>query len=204
METEAPTVFVVDDDDTTRTMVSRLIAFLGWRVKAYASAEEFLSAYDPAWPGCLVLDVRMPGMSGLELQERLAIDRIRIPIIFLTGHGDVPMAVHCLQAGAVHFIEKPFREQLLLDAIQKALKRDSDRRELEARQMKIRQRLEKLTQREHEILQRVVAGKANKEIAAEFGITVKAVEAHRSRLLKKMDVERTPELIRTILELNDE
>lgn len=198
METQTPTVFLVDDDEATRKIVGRLIESVGLRVEAYASAEEFLAAYSPTRPGCLVLDVRMPGISGLELQDRLNAKRIRIPIVFVSGHGDIAMAVQCLQAGAVHFIEKPFREQVLLDAIRRALKQDADYRESVARQTEVQRRLAELTDREHEVLQRVVEGKANKEIAAELGLSIKAVEAHRSRLLKKMGTRRSTELIRIL------
>lgn len=202
METQTPTVFLVDDDEATRKMVSRLIESVGLRVEAHASAEEFLAAYNPTRPGCLVLDVRMPGISGLELQSRLNANRIRIPIVFVSGHGDIAMAVQCLQDGAVHFIEKPFREQVLLDAIRRALKQDADCRELAARQTEVQRRLAELTDREHEVLQRVVEGKANKEIAAELGLSIKAVEAHRSRLLKKMGTHRSSELICLLAKCN--
>lgn len=192
------TVFVVDDDDATRKMVSRLIASVGLPVESYGTAEEFLAAYKPQRAGCLVLDVRMPGMSGLELQDKLAANHIGLPIVFVTGHGDVPMAVHCLQEGAVHFIEKPFREQVLLDAVHKALDQDRQRREEQAKRADVRARLATLTDREQDVLREVVAGKANKEIAAELDISIKAVEAHRTRILRKMNVRRTVELIKVV------
>jgi len=198
-KTREPTVFVVDDDDAVRTMVGRLIASVGLCVETYGTAEEFLAAYKPSRPGCLVLDVRMPGMSGLELQDKLAANHIGLPIVFLTGYGDVPMAVHCLQEGAVHFIEKPFREQALLDAVHKALEQDRQRREEQARRADARARLASLTDREQDVLRLVVAGKANKEIAAELGVSIKAIEAHRTRILSKMKVRRTVDLVRAVV-----
>lgn len=198
LEPREPTVFVVDDDAAARNMVSRLIASVGLSTEAYGSAEEFLAAYEASRPGCLVLDVRMSGMSGLELQDKLAANRMEIPIVFVTGHGDVSMAVECLQAGAVHFIEKPFREQVLLEAIRKALEQDAKRREEEAVRAQIRRRLAILTEREREVLKLVVAGRANKEMAAELGISIKAIEAHRARIMNKMHVHGAVELVQLL------
>lgn len=199
MATSEPTVFVVDDDESVRRMVTRLLRSVGLGATAFASAEEFLDGYDPCQPGCLVLDVRMSGMSGLELRDKLVSKKISLPIIFVTGHGDVPMAVQCIQAGAVDFIEKPFREQALLDRIRQAIERDAWHREQEARHADVQNRLAHLTEKEREVLKLVVAGKANKQSAAELGVSIKAIEAHRARVMGKMDAGSAVELVRLVL-----
>jgi len=199
MTPDEPTVFIVDDDAVLRKLVTRLLQTVGLRAEAYASAEEFLAACAPWRPGCLLLDVRMRGMSGIELQRMLRARHVHLPIIFLSGHGDVPMAVHCLQAGAVDFIQKPFRDQDLLDAVRRALEQDARRREVETARRNIQARLAGLTNREREVLRLVIAGKANKQIAPELGISIKAVEAHRARIMRKMGVRSTVELVRVVL-----
>lgn len=197
--TAEPTVFVVDDDESLRSMVGRLLRSVGLHMEGYASAEEFLAAYDARQPGCLVLDVRMSGMTGLDLKEELQRRQINLPIIFLTGHGDVPMAVHCMHGGAVDFLEKPFREQILLDRIREALQRDAVRREQQARQSDIRQRMANVTERELEVLHGVTTGKSSKEIAADLGVSTKAIEAHRSRIMKKLRVSSAVDLVRMVV-----
>lgn len=194
------TVFVVDDDAGVRKGLMLLLQSNGYRVEGYSGAREFLAAYDPAQPGCLVLDVRMPGMSGLELQEKLVADKIDLPIIILTGHGDVPMAVKALQAGAVDFIEKPFREQLLLDRIRSALDRGLERRQARAVQREIRARLDGLSAREREVLSLVVQGRQNRTMAEQLGVTVKTIEFHRSRIMEKTGASSVAELVRMTLE----
>ena len=189
-----PTVFVVDDDQTVRGSLQWLLESLKLNVQTYASAHEFLSVYDPSQPGCLVLDVRMPEFSGLQLQEVLAKRQIRIPVILITGHGDISMAVRAMKAGAVDFIEKPFNDQVLLERIQQCLATDTRQRREAAEREKIIERLDSLTPREAEVLESVIGGKANKEIAADLDISVKTVEVHRSRLMDKMAVSSVAEL----------
>ena len=199
MNAKASTVFVVDDDKAVRKGLRILMKSVGLAVETFASAREFLDAYDPDRPGCLVLDVRMPGMSGLELQARLAEQAIEIPIIFLSAHGDVPMAVRAVKMGALDFIEKPFRHQVLLDLIQQAIEKDAqDRRERE-KQQSVHMRLELLTERERQVLDLVVAGEPNKAIADDLGISEKTVEFHRSNVMKKMGVYSLPDLVRAVL-----
>ena len=195
-----PTVFVVDDDDGVRKGLSLLLRSVGLNVEVFAGAQEFLEDCNTDRPGCLVLDVRMPGMSGLELQERLKEEHIDIPVIILTGHGDVPMAVRVVQAGAVDFIEKPFREQVLLDRIQQALAVDARRREERTQRTALENRLTRLTPREREVLRLVVVGKHNKAIATELGVTVKTVEFHRSKIMEKTQADSVAELVRLVME----
>lgn len=194
----APVVHIVDDDDALRRMTGRLIESVGLEAQTHASAEAFLEAYDPGRPGCVVLDVRMRGMSGLELQRELAARHIRVPIIMLSGHGDVPMAVEAMRMGAVDFIEKPFREQRLLDRVHEAIARDARDRRDEAARAEVRGRLALLSEREREVLDRVVVGRANRQIAAELGVGGKAIEACRSRIMKKMQVHNTAELVHLV------
>ncbi len=193
---EEQTVFVVDDDAAVRDSLSWLIKSVGLKVEAYASAQEFLEKYDPVRSGCLVLDVRMPGMSGLELQERLAADRIALPVIIITGHGDVPMAVRAVKAGAFDFIEKPFNDQVLLDRIQQALKKDVEVRKSAAKRAEVEKRLALLTPREREVLDMVVSGNPNKVIAAQLGISCRTVEIHRGRVMEKMQASSLSDLVR--------
>jgi FixJ family two-component response regulator len=196
MEKANPMVFVVDDDEAVCRSLSMLIADIGLEVKTFTSASAFLAAYDPSQPGCLVLDVRMSGMSGLELQSRLNELEYAVPTIIITGHADVPMAVEAMKAGAMDFIEKPFRDQLLLDGIQRAIDLDARtrRRRQEVRDMQARIKL--LTAREREIMDLLVLGKANKAIAYELGISQKTVDFHRANILQKVGVGSVVELVR--------
>lgn len=196
-----PVVFVVDDDAAVRESLEMLIESVGHTVQTFASAVDFLEAWTPDRTGCLVLDVRMPGMSGLELQQRLKEKEGRIPIIFITGHGDVPMAVSSMKAGAVDFIQKPFRDQELLDRIAEAL--DLGARAFHRRAMKeqILERAEVLTPREYEVMERVVAGDPNKAIAAELGLSERTVEVHRAHVMAKMRADSLPDLVRMVMQI---
>ncbi|WP_119461381.1 response regulator transcription factor [Rhodospirillaceae bacterium SYSU D60014] len=196
---QAPTVFVVDDDDAVREAVGLLLKSNGFTVEAKTSAAEFLAAYDPVRPGCLVLDVRMPGMSGMELQAKLAADQVGIPVIIISGHGDIPMAVAAVQAGAVDFIEKPFDEHRLLATVQRALALDEERRRESAAATGAAARQSRLTAREREVLERVVAGDPNKVIAARLGISARTVEIHRARVMEKMRARSVAELVQMTL-----
>ncbi|MBU0639726.1 MAG: response regulator transcription factor [Planctomycetes bacterium] len=190
-----PTVFVVDDDPGMRGSLRWLIESVGLRVKVFESAREFLAAYDPERPGCVVLDVRMPGMSGLELHEELSSMHGAVPAIIITGHGDVPMAVRAMKAGAVDFLEKPFGDQVLLDCIRKAIRQDATSRRERAQRAEAAARLMRLTPREHEVMSLVVAGKANKQVAAELGLSEKTIEAHRARVMEKTQSDSLAELV---------
>jgi FixJ family two-component response regulator len=194
-----PTVFVVDDDRAMRDSLSWLLDSVGLRVRSYATAADFLADHDPAQPGCLVLDVRMPGMSGLDLQAELARRGVELPTIVITGHAEVSMAVRAVKAGAIDFIEKPFSDQLLLDRVRQALEIDLEAREVRRRREDARRRLATLSGREREVLNLVVAGKANKEIAFELGVSPKTVEVHRAHVMSKMCVDSLAELIRITL-----
>lgn len=194
-----PIVFVVDDDQALRTSLKWLIESVGLGVETYASAKEFMASYYPGRAGCLLLDVRMPGMSGLELQEHFAKNHINIPIIIITGHGDVPMAVRALKSGAVDFIEKPFNDELLLEGIRNALSIDEHRRQLQFQRAEIAARLAQLTPREHEVMDMVTEGKSNREIASALGVTSKTVEAHRARVMEKMEATSLAELVRMVM-----
>ena len=194
-----PTVFVVDDDQPVRKSLDMLIRSVGLPVETYASAQEFLEAYKPERPGCLVLDVRMPRMSGLELQEHFNSQGVKIPIIFVSGHGDVPIAVRAIKNGAVQFMEKPFSKQLLLEFVHEALHRDARQREGQAEHSKIQAKLDQLTDRERQVMERVVAGKVSKEVAAELGISKKTVDVHRARVMNKIGVESVAELVEMVL-----
>lgn len=186
MKEKTPCVIVVDDDDAVRLSLKMLLKSVGQQAEAYASAQDFLDAFDPEQPGCLVLDIRMPGMSGLELQERLNQMHAITPIVFVTGHGDVPMAVEAMQNGAVDFIQKPFRDQDLLDRVNQAIEKDREnRRSLLARD-EIRRRIGLLTPREREVLDLVTKGKANKVVAGDLNVSQRTVEIHRARVMEKM------------------
>lgn len=199
MSTE-PTVFVVDDDVAICESLECLLGAEGFRTRTFDSAEAFLAEYDQEQPGCLVLDVRMRGMTGLELHERLTHDGITIPVIILTGHGDIPMAVRATQAGVVDFLEKPVNDQVLLQRVRDALERDAEllRRSLES--MDFAERLAQLTPREREVMELVVAGNANKQTAVELGIAEKTVEVHRRRVMRKMGLRGAATLVRMVLE----
>jgi RNA polymerase sigma factor (sigma-70 family) len=190
------TVFVVDDDQAMRSSLQWLIESVGLSVESFASADEFLRSYYPGRAGCLLLDVRMPGMSGLELQDYLNQHQIEIPVIIITGHGDVHMAVRAMKSGAVDFIEKPFNDEMLLDAIRNALTLDDRRREQRSAKAAIAERLEQLTPREYEVMEMVTSGKSNKEIANVLGVSAKTVEAHRARVMEKMQAGSLAELVR--------
>lgn len=197
MDTQA-TVFVVDDDHAVRKAVTLSLKKRGWSVESFESAEAFLSAYDVDRPGCLVLDVQMPGMSGLELQEALATKDCRIPIIFVTGHGDIPMSVRAIRGGAIEFLEKPYRPEVLLGRIEEALAQDARNREKDAECNAIKARFERLTEREKEVMELLVAGAANasnKQIARQLDISYRTVDNHRARVMEKMAARSVPELV---------
>jgi FixJ family two-component response regulator len=193
---ETPTVFVVDDDRSLRISTERLLRSLGFAVQTFASAREFLAHGRPDGPACLLLDVRMPGVSGLDLQRELAQSGVQIPIVFLTGHGDIPMTVRAMKAGAVEFLTKPVRKQALIDAIQAAIDRDrvshAERRDALA----LRERYEQLTPREREVMARVVAGLLNKQIAQELATAERTIKFHRAHIMQKMGAESLAALVR--------
>jgi two-component system response regulator FixJ len=190
-----PTVFLVDDDPTVRDALGLFLESTGMAVKPYASAQDFLEEYRTEWPGCVVLDIRMPGMTGLELQDFLKVRNIKIPIIFLTGHGDVPMSVKAFKAGAVDFIEKPFNDHVLLARIREAIEQDSQTRTNQARIDEVRRRYVHLTPREKEVMRLVVCGHSNKEIARQLDISHRTIDVHRARLMEKMLAHSLPELV---------
>ena len=194
-ETDAM-VFVVDDDAPMRESLKNLIRSVGLRVELFASAQEFLRSKRPDRPSCLVLDVRLPGLSGLDLQRRTGDAGIEIPIVFITGHGDIPMSVRAMKAGAVEFLTKPFRDQDLLDAIQQALERDGKARDQRAALEELRSRFASLTSQEREVMKRVVAGLLNKQIGAELGTSETTVKVHRHQVMEKMGAGSVPELVR--------
>jgi RNA polymerase sigma factor (sigma-70 family) len=189
-------VFVVDDDASLREALKSLIRSVGLQVELFGSVPEFMQRKGPDVPSCLVLDVRLPGVSGLDFQRKLTEANILIPIIFITGHGDIQMSVRAMKAGAIEFLTKPFRDQDLLDAIQHALERDQARRRQDADVAILRERFEGLTPREREVLPLVVSGLPNKQIAAEIGTSETTVKVHRSQLMRKMGADSLPELVR--------
>ena len=189
-------VFVVDDDAAMREALRSLIRSVGLRVDTFASAREFLTSQRPDAPAGLVLDVRLPGLSGLDLQRELSEAEIHLPIIFITGHGDIPMTVRAMKAGAVEFLSKPFRDQDLLDAISQVLDRDRAARKQRARLAELRERYERLTPREREVMGRVVTGLLNKQIAAELGTSEVTVKLHRHQVMHKMQAKSLAELVR--------
>ncbi len=199
-----PTVHIVDDDDAVRDSLLELLESIGTTAMGHESAEAFLAMYDASMYGCLVLDVRMPGMSGLELQHRLLGMDARLPIIFITGHGDIPMAVEAMKHGAVEFIQKPFRDQDLLDCIQGALKKAAREQHRHSLREKVDRAMESLTVREREILGHIADGQTNKRVALELGISQRTVEKHRASILRKMSVRSTPELIRLVVSASEE
>ena len=196
--TPEPTVFVIDDDEAVRHFLRGLIASVDLRVQAYASAQEFLDAYQRNSPGCLVLDIRMPGMSGLELQQELNAQGIDLPVIVLTGHGNVQVVVHAMKAGAVDFIEKPFNNELLLDRVQKAVAKSVDTYEDRVRRDEILNRQKRLTPRERQVLDLVVAGESNKHIARRLHISDKTVEIHRANVMEKMQAKSLADLVKMV------
>jgi len=189
-------IFVVDDDAPMRESLTNLLRSVGLRVEAFASAQEFLRSTRPDVPGCLVLDVRLPGLSGLELQQRLAEVDMAMPIIFITGHGDIPMTVQAMKAGAVEFLTKPFRDQELLDAIHQAVARDRQAREQRAQNEALRRRYRTLTPRERDVMGHVVAGLLNKQVAGELGTSEAAVKVHRQHVMAKMEAGSLAALVR--------
>ena len=196
MSTESPIVFVVDDHRSVREGVTSLLASIGLRAQTFRTAEEFLHAARPDAPACVVLDVRLPGLSGLDVQQLMVRTGRAIPIVFITGHGDVPMSVEAMKSGAVEFLLKPFRDQQLLDAIHRALARDRFERQRLADEAPLRRRYDSLTPREREVMAHVVTGQLNKQIAAELRMSEVTVKVHRSRLMQKMSVASLPELVR--------
>jgi FixJ family two-component response regulator len=200
MKEKPATVFVVDDDDAVRTSLRLLLKSVGLPVETFGSAQEFLDAFDADRAGCLVLDIRMPGMSGLELQQKLNELHAITPIVFITGHGDVPMAVEAMQHGAVDFIQKPFRDQDLIDRINQALERDKENRAGLKERDAIRRRMEQLTPREREVLDLVTQGKANKVIAGDLNVSQRTVEIHRARVMEKMGASSLAHLVRMVIE----
>ena len=200
--TRPATVHVVDDDDAVRSSLRLLLKSVGLPTIAHASAHEFLAAWDGDQPGCLVLDVRMPGMSGIELQAELNQRGAIIPVIFISGHGDIPMAVEAIQHGAFDFLQKPFRDQDLIDRVQRALASDAEHRQLLQQRETLRQRFDLLTPREQEVLQLVTQGKANKVMAGDLGISQRTVEIHRARVMEKMGAQSLAQLVRMVLELD--
>ena len=196
MSEEEPIVFVVDDDKAVREATADLLASVGLRAMTFRTAQEFLASSRPEAPGCLVLDVRLPRLSGLDLQRELVTSPVPIPIIFITAHGDVPMSVQAMKAGAVEFLTKPFRDQQLLEAIEKAIERDRGDRRRRRELTELRGRFESLTPREHDVMARVVAGLLNKQIAAELEIAERTVKAHRSQVMEKMQARSLADLVR--------
>jgi FixJ family two-component response regulator len=185
----APTVFVVDDDPSIREAVASLLRSVDLEVRVFSSSQDFLKSQRPDGPGCLILDVRLPGLSGLDLQQELSRSRADVPIIFITGHGDIPMSVHAMKAGAVEFLTKPFREQDLLDAVRTAVDWDRARRQRDDGVEELRRRYETLTARERQILKLVVNGKLNKQAAALLGISEITVKVHRAQVMRKMNAK---------------
>lgn len=196
MTEDRATVFVVDDDDSVRRSLDSLLRSVGLDVHLYASAQEFMRATRPEGPGCLVLDVRLPGMSGLTFQQELAKAGIALPVIFITGHGDVPMTARAMKAGAADFLTKPFEEQALLDAVEAAIERDRARRGIALRVAELEALYRTLTERERQVMQFVAAGWVNKQIAAEMGLSLVTVKVHRGQVMGKMKAKSVPDLVR--------
>jgi FixJ family two-component response regulator len=192
----AAVVFVIDDDLSMRGALEDLISSVGLQVHAFASPQEFLDSKRPDAPGCLVLDVRLPGMSGLNFQKELGRVGIALPVVFITGHGDIPMGVRAMKAGAIEFLTKPFHDQELLDAIHTAIERDRERRQGAKRVAELRGRYTTLTERERHVMALVVAGRANKQIAGDLNLSEMTVKAHRGQVMRKMQAGSLPDLVR--------
>jgi FixJ family two-component response regulator len=197
-KTDSPTVFIVDDEAPVRKALSRLLRAAGFVVAAFASPGEFLAQHDLHKPGCLVLDLMMPGVNGMELQRALARKGSVLPIIFLTGHGDIPKSVQAMKSGALDFLTKPVNDENLLASIRAAIKRDSVARREQAELFEIRARIATLTPREQEVLQHVITGKLNKQIADDLGVVEKTIKVHRARVMEKMKVQSVAELVRLV------
>jgi FixJ family two-component response regulator len=201
----SPTVFVVDDDPGVLESVRWLLESVGLGVRAFDNPQDFLAAFDPMdGPACLLLDIRMPGMSGLDLQDWLNTEGYEVPVVFLTAHGDVPLAVRAMKAGALEFIEKPYNAQQLIDTVQQAIETDRRQREAGARRHQVRARVDTLTPRERQVARMVVDGFSNKGIAAELGLSPKTVEVHRGRVMTKMGAGSTAELVQMVYEAGAE
>jgi FixJ family two-component response regulator len=196
MAEERPVVFVIDDDSSMRLALEDLVRSVGLEVHAFAAPPQFLESKLPDAPGCLVLDVRLPGMSGLSFQNELVKRGLALPVIFITGHGDIPMSVRAMKAGAVEFLTKPFHDQDLLDAIHTAIERDRKRRRAAIVHADLRERVATLSERERQIMALVVSGRANKQIAAELGLSEMTVKVHRGQVMRKMHAGSLPELVR--------
>ncbi len=198
------TIFIIDDDQAVRHALSLLIKSVGLTFSAFASAQEFLQHYTPELSGCLVLDIRMPGMSGLDLQQQLNKMGSTLPIIFITGHGDVPMAVEAIRHGALDFLQKPFRDQDLLDRINDALEQDAGNRQHMVEQQSILSRIASLTPREREVMDMVVNGSANKVIAIDLNLSQRTVEIHRARVMEKMQARSLAQLVKLVMRATDD
>lgn len=195
-------IYVVDDDEAVRYSAVVLLESIGLTVEAYDSGQAFLDAFDPSWRGCLVLDIRMPGMSGLELQQALKSRGSQLAIVFVTGHGDIPMAVQAMQDGASHFLEKPYREQALIDAVQHALATGEGERPSDAEgDSAVRERIASLTPRERQVMDMLLEGKANKVMAIDLGVSQRTIELHRANLMHKMQARSLAQLVRMALEV---
>jgi FixJ family two-component response regulator len=201
MKDRPATVFIVDDDNGVRGSIRLLLKSVGLQTTPFASAQEFLAAYTPAQPGCLILDIRMPGMSGLELQQELNRRGAVIPVIFISGHGDIPMAVEAMQQGAFDFLPKPFRDQDLIDRVQRALQRDTEYRRGLRENHEIKERLAQLTPREREVLGLLTQGKQNKAMAADLNLSQRTVEIHRAHIMEKMGARSIAQLVRMVMDL---
>ena len=203
-QNQEATVFVVDDDDAVRESLVFLMKSIGLKAESFSSAQAFLDSYNAARAGCLVLDIRMPGMSGLELQDKLIQMGSILPIIFITGHGDVPMAVKAIKAGAADFVQKPFRDQELIDRIREVLEEDSHARAEKLQRTEILRRMETLTEREREVMGQVVDGKANKVVAIDLNVSQRTVEIHRANVMEKMKARSLAQLVRLVMKARGE
>jgi FixJ family two-component response regulator len=204
MKAKPPTVFIVDDEEALRTSLRILLESIGIRVMTFDSAREFLVDDSMLQPGCLLLDIRMPGMSGIELQHQLNMQGAIIPVVFITGHGDIPMAVEAMKHGALDFLQKPFRTQDLVDRVQRALAKDAENHAALAQHTQIRARLVSLTSREREVLNMMAHGKPNKIMAADLGISQRTVEVHRARVMEKLEVSSLAQAVRMLMNLGAE
>jgi FixJ family two-component response regulator len=201
MNAKSPTVFIVDDEEALRTSLRNLLESIGISVMTFASAREFLGGDSMLQPGCLLLDIRMPGMSGIELQQQLNMQGAIIPVIFVTGHGDVPMAVQAMKHGALDFLQKPFRTQDLVDRVQRALAKDAENHAALAQHAQIRARLASLTSREREVLNLMTRGKSNKIMAADLGISQRTVEIHRAHVMEKLAASSVAQAVRMVMDV---